>query len=118
MFKDRLFNPIPLAIGLADGWAAAATARKLVIGTVSKGWIFKTATPLTLAGKVAALLGIPAGVASAFIGILAGIGAFFLARRLLKPLIESFFEKRLLRQFDHEAMPELRRWAKGQIALL
>lgn len=101
---------------VGGGYAAADASRVIVFETLTKGfWRWKTTTDVTIAAKVAALLGISTAHAILLIGVLGGLPAFFLTQKLTKPLAAKLVRNLIIRQYDETIAPQLREWAWKQL---
>ena len=116
-WRQHLADPVPGLVGAGAGTAAYFASQMLVVETIAHGmWWWKTTAEITLAGKVAVLLGISAAMASWFLAALVAVPTFLLTKRLSRPLFARWMNRLILRSFDREVLPPLRAWAREVIA--
>ncbi|MEI8374176.1 MAG: hypothetical protein WCJ35_15235 [Planctomycetota bacterium] len=102
-----------LAMAAIAGGGAAILLN--VVTFSAAHWIFWTTTT-TAAATVGTILGVSAGIATAGIGFLVALGAGYGASRMLKGSRRDRVRSGILKQFDSEAAPKLRAWARERIA--
>ncbi len=105
-----------LAVYLGVAFVAPAVSG-IVVGTATSGfWIWKTTADITLAAKVAAVLGVATGPVGWGITLTSAVVSGLCVRPVGKMITRRLAENRLIKGWQDDVRPALESWAKDIIA--